>query len=52
MPSERIRRQIHRLLDQAESAVQRGGRVRELGESVLRLEPENADARSYLDVIR
>ncbi len=49
MPSERVQRQIDRLLDEAESAIERGdwSRAGELAESVLRLDPENADARSY-----
>ncbi|HJM88954.1 MAG TPA: protein kinase [Dehalococcoidia bacterium] len=51
MPSERIQRQIDALLDQAEAAV--GSRdwdtVRELCDTVLRLDHENADARTYLD---
>jgi len=51
MPSERVQRQIDRLLDEAESAIERGDwpRTRELSESVLRLDPDNADARSYLE---
>ncbi len=51
MLSERVQRQIERLLDEAESAIERGdwSRALELSESVLRLDPENADARSYLE---
>ena len=50
MPSERVQRQIDRLLDEAEEAIasedwtEVGTRAR----SVLRLEPENQDALSYL----
>lgn len=51
MPSERIQRQIDRLLDEAESALSEGkwdvARVR--AEAVLRLDPASGDARSYLE---
>ena len=51
MASERVQRQIDRLLDEAEAAIREGAwdiaRVR--AESVLRLDPHNEDARSYLD---
>jgi tetratricopeptide (TPR) repeat protein len=50
MPSERTQRQIDRLLDAAEQAI--GARdwvlVREHAEDVLRLDPDNEDARSFL----
>ncbi len=51
MPGERIQRQIDRLLDETEAAlVERDWtRVRALAGDVLRLDPENADARSFLD---
>ena len=50
MPSERIQRQIDRLLDEADEAITsqdwttEGNRAR----STLRLDPENQDAMSYL----
>jgi len=48
MPSERIQRQVDRLLDEAEQAV--GERdwalVRERAEGMLELEQDNADARA------
>jgi hypothetical protein len=46
----RIKRQVERLLDDAETAVvaKDWKRVREASESVLAIEPENAEARSYL----
>ncbi len=51
MPSERIQRQIDRLLDEAEAALGRREwpRVLELSQDALALDPENADARSFLD---
>src|SRR5207245_187580 len=50
MPSERVQRQIDRLLDQCEEAIaQRDwAAARELSESVLRMDPGNADALAYL----
>ncbi len=50
MPSERIQRQIDRLLDQIEAAVEQRDweRVRELAEDVLRLDPDNGDAQAFL----
>jgi class 3 adenylate cyclase/Cdc6-like AAA superfamily ATPase len=51
MPSERVQRQIDRLLDEAEAALARREwpRVHELSQDVLALDPENADARTFLD---
>jgi eukaryotic-like serine/threonine-protein kinase len=51
MPSERLQRQIDRLLDETEAAlVERDwARVRTLAGDVLRLDPENVDARAFLD---
>ena len=51
MPSERVQRQIDRLLDEAEAALTRREwpRVHDLSQDVLALDPENADARSFLD---
>ena len=49
MASERVQRQIDRLLDEAEEAISRedwstvGSRVR----SVLAIDPENSDAKAY-----
>ena len=50
MPSERIQRQIDRLLDEADEAVvkQDWTTVGDRARSVLRLDPENQDALSYL----
>jgi class 3 adenylate cyclase len=50
MPSERVQRQIDRLLDEAEAALTENDwrRVRELAGNALRLDPENADAREFL----
>ncbi|MDP9238028.1 MAG: hypothetical protein M3P30_11645 [Chloroflexota bacterium] len=50
MPSERVQRQIDRLLDDAEAAVAEKNwvRVREFGGSVLAADPENQDARVFL----
>ena len=53
MASERIQRQIDRLLDEAEQAITSedwptvASRVR----SVLSIEPENGDAKAYLAVV-
>ena len=51
MPSERIQRQVDRLLDEAEAALAANDwpRVREAASNALRLDPENADARSFLE---
>ncbi|MDP9236179.1 MAG: hypothetical protein M3P30_02065, partial [Chloroflexota bacterium] len=51
MPSERIQRQIDRLLDEAETALARldWDGVSARASAVLALDPENADARSFLD---
>ena len=53
MPSERIQRQIDRLLDEVEEAMsgQDWEAVGERARSVLRLDPENQDALSYLFLI-
>ncbi len=50
MASERIQRQIDRLLDEAEEAItsQDWATVGDRARSVLRLDPENQDALSYL----
>ena len=50
MTSERIQRRVDRLLDQIEEAAdQRDWQgVHQLAQDVLRLDPENADARGYL----
>ena len=50
MPSERVQRQIDRLFDQAEEAIERGAweLVRSRAEAVLRLDPGNQDALTYL----
>ena len=50
MLSERMQRQVDRLLDEAEEAVARRDwdTVRETAEAVLRVDPENGDARGYL----
>ena len=50
MLSERLQRQVDRLLDEADSALANSewARVRECAENVLALDPENADARSYV----
>ena len=51
MPTERVQRQIDRLLDQVEDAVaERDWQlVRELCDSVLRLDHDNQDARTFLE---
>ena len=51
MPSERIQRRIEALLDEADEAAAEPhwDRVRELADGVLRLDPENEDARAFLD---
>ena len=50
MPSERIQRRVEALLDQVDEAAQAldWPRVRELCDGVLRLDPENEDARAFL----
>jgi class 3 adenylate cyclase len=50
MPSERVQRQIDRLLDEADEAIANSNwtRVRDRAEAALRLDPDNADARTYL----
>ncbi len=51
MPSERVQRQIDRLLDQAEAAIELAdwNTVVQRSRGVLRLDPENQDAMSYLE---
>ncbi len=51
MPSDRIQRRIDALLDEVDEAVAAAdwSAVREKCDTVLRLDPENADARAYLD---
>ena len=51
MVSERIQRQIDRLLDQAEEAFSKFDweAVRQGAEAVLRLDPNNADALTFLE---
>ena len=50
MPTERIQRQINRLLDEANEAIasQDWTTVSNRARSALRLDPENQDAMSYL----
>ena len=50
MASERMKRQIERLLDKVEEAVEQRDwqLVRQISDDVLILEPTNVDARSYL----
>jgi hypothetical protein len=50
MTSERVQRQIDRLLDEAEAALAAGDwqTVQTRAEAVLRLDPDNADATTYL----
>jgi hypothetical protein len=49
--SDRAQRQVDRLLDEAEAALGRREwtRVHELSQDVLALDPENADARTFLE---
>ncbi len=49
MPSERVQRQIDRLLDEAEAAVAANdwARVRELAQDVLSADPTNSDALGF-----
>jgi class 3 adenylate cyclase/tetratricopeptide (TPR) repeat protein len=51
MPSERVQRQIDRLLDEAEAAIARldWEGVRARSNAVLALDPANVDARAFLD---
>jgi serine/threonine protein kinase len=51
MPSERIQRQIDAALDEAEAAFSAAdwGRVRDYSDRVLRLDPDNEDARHFLE---
>src|SRR5512136_2981518 len=50
MPSERIKKQIDRYLDEAESAIDQHDWVqaRRIASDILALDPDNADAKSYL----
>ena len=50
MASERVQRQIDRLLDEAEEAISRFDweAVRQVGQAVLAIDPMNADAITYL----
>ena len=50
MVSERVQRQIERLLDEAEEAIARYDweAVRQAAQAVIRLDPENSDALAYL----
>ena len=50
MLSDRIKRQIDRLLDEVEQSIAQGdwAAVNDQAQSVLRLDPENADALAYL----
>ena len=52
MLSERLQRQVDRLLDQAEEAIARRDwqTVRESAEAVLRVDPQNPDAAGYLSM--
>jgi hypothetical protein len=51
MPIERVQRRIDRLLDQAEEAADRHywDEVRSLVEGIFRFDPDNEDARLFLD---
>lgn len=51
MPSERVRRQIERLLDEAEAALASldWAQVRARADAVLALDPDNADAGTFRD---
>ncbi len=50
MTSERIQRQVGQLLDQAENALSAGDwtQVRELGQRVLTIDPDNSEAPAFL----
>ena len=50
MASDRLQRQVERLLDEADAAVLQFDweQVRQCAQAVLRLDPENSDALSYL----
>src|SRR6266545_1327160 len=54
MPSERVQRQIDRLLDEAAQAITRldWTVVRDRAEAVLAADPENVDGREYLAMAR
>ncbi|MCH8061051.1 MAG: protein kinase [Chloroflexi bacterium] len=51
MPSERVQRQLDRLLDGAEDALtdRDWSRVRDLAQDALALDPDNEDARTFLE---
>ena len=51
MPSERVQRRIDRLLDEAEEAADGADwdRVRYLCDQVLRLDPDNEDAKTFAE---
>ena len=53
MMSERVQRQIDRLLDQAEQALEQGSLdiAREKAQLVLGMDAENADALAYLAAV-
>src|SRR5437764_985945 len=53
MPSERIQRRIERMLDEADEAVGHKDwvAVHENAQAVLALDPDNADARTYLAAV-
>ena len=50
MPSERVQRQIDRLLDEAEAGIAEHSWsvTRDRAQSVLAIDPENSDALTYL----
>ena len=52
MASERIQRQIERLLDEAEEALNQDdwALLKQLADRVLLLDPENNDGMAFLDV--
>jgi predicted ATPase/class 3 adenylate cyclase len=54
LPTERVQRQIDRLLDEAEAALAKRDwpRVHDLSQDVLAIDPDNADARTFLDAAR
>src|SRR5215210_7672874 len=51
MPSERIQRQIDRLLDEIDAAASERSwaTVRDLAQHVLTFDPDNAEAHAFLD---